>query len=76
MNTSIIITSLNKDASCLGTQNHEHLINAVHNKLDGNVWEPKIMKKIMEELLLDVIKSFFKVQFQSHIDFFFIDKLY
>jgi len=38
----------------------------VHDELDGDVGETKIMKASAKEVLVDVVKSFFHIKFESY----------
>jgi len=41
----------------------------MHDELDGDVWETKIMEARIKEVPIDVIKSFLHVKFESDITF-------
>ena len=44
----------------------------MHDELDGNVWEAKILQAKIKKIPIDVIKGFLKVELESHITFFLL----
>jgi len=41
----------------------------MHDELDGDVWETKVLETRMEEVLINIIESFLQINFESHITF-------
>jgi len=44
----------------------------MHDKLGCDVWETEVLEARLKEIPINIVKCFFKIQFQSHITLFLL----